>query len=251
MKNPKFWWSFIAFLDAWSIWEIYPPTNRDLIQYFKEQADPAKVDTNFSRIVGQAEALAKVNPEPQRQFGDLMTAIGTNDIQVYFPYIDVHGEENPTYAILNTLQKKASGKIKLGLDLQGGTEFLVSLDTNHLVDLDTNGNKVAMRADERQRLVSQAAEVLRRRVDNLGVAEPIIQPVGVDHIMIQLPGLSQAAQDEAQKNIKRAAFLEFRLHFRLPPEEGKRHHHAGVLFGAEETGQRSYGQIHQTRLPQS
>jgi SecD/SecF fusion protein len=211
MKNPKFWWSFIAFLVAWSIWEIYPPTNRDLVQFFKTEADQTKVNTNFDRIVSQAEALEKVNPEPQRQFGDLMTAIGTNDIQTYFPYIDVHGEEHPTYAILNALQKKAAGKIKLGLDLQGGTEFLVSLDTNHMVNLDTNGNTSAMRADERQRLVSQAAEVLRHRVDNLGVAEPVIQPVGLDHIMIQLPGLSQAAQDEAKKNIQKAAFLEFRL----------------------------------------
>ncbi len=109
------------------------------------------------------------------------------------------------------MQRKAAGKIKLGLDLQGGTEFLVSLDTNHLVDVDTNGNKIALRQDERQRLVSQAAEVLRHRVDRLGVAEPVIQPVGEDHIMIQLPGLSQAAQDEAKQNIQKAAYLEFRM----------------------------------------
>jgi SecD/SecF fusion protein len=211
MKKPKFWWSLIAFLIAWSLWEIYPPTSRDLIHVFQDQADPAKVDTNFTAIVGQAEALAKANPDPQLEFGDLMTAIGTNDIQRYFPYIDVHTDTHPTYAVLNALQRKAAGKIKLGLDLQGGTEFLVSLDTNHLVDVDTNGNKTAMRADERQRLVSQAVEVLRHRVDNLGVAEPVIQPVGLDHIMIQLPGLSQAAQDEARRNIQKAAYLEFRL----------------------------------------
>src|SRR5262249_32284499 len=54
-------------------------------------------------------------------------------------------------------------------------------------------------------------EVLRRRVDRLGVAEPIIQPAGADRIMIQLPGLSQAEQDEARKNIEKAAYLEFRL----------------------------------------
>jgi SecD/SecF fusion protein len=211
MKNPKFWWSFIAFLVAWSFWEIYPPTSRDLIQVFQDQADPVKVDTNFTSIVARAQALEKANPEPQRQFGDLMTAIGTNDIRPYFPYIDARSDEHPTYAVLNALQKKAAGKIKLGLDLQGGTEFLVSLDTNHMVNVDTNGNKTAMRSDERLRLVSQAAEVLRHRVDNLGVAEPVIQPVGFDHIMIQLPGLSQVAQDEARKNIQKAAFLEFRM----------------------------------------
>jgi SecD/SecF fusion protein len=211
MKNSKFWWSFIAFLVAWSVWEIYPPTSRNLIQEFQDQADSVKIDANFKAIVSRAEALEKANPEPQQQFDELMKAIGTNNIQPYFPYIDVHSEDRPTYAILNALQQKAAGKIKLGLDLQGGTEFLVSLDTNHMVNTDTNGNKVAMGSDERTRLVSQAAEVLRRRVDTLGVAEPIIQPVGEDHIMIQLPGLSQAAQDEARRNIQKAAYLEFRL----------------------------------------
>lgn len=209
MKNQKLWWLFIVFIVAWSIWEIYPPTSQDLIQTFVNEADPATKDTNFNAIVARAEAMQKTNSAPEEQFSVLTNAIGTNDIHKYFPYIDIQGEERPTYAIVNEIQKKAAGKIKLGLDLQGGTEFLVSLDTNHLVEVDTNGNKTAMRDDEKVRMVAQAAEVLRHRVDNLGVAEPIIQPVGEDHIMIQLPGLSQAAQDEAKKNIQKAAFLEF------------------------------------------
>jgi SecD/SecF fusion protein len=211
MKNQKLWWAFIAFIVAWSIWEIYPPNGQDLIQTFANEADQSKTNAGFNRIIAEATAMQKTNAEPQEQFGLLMKAIGTNDIRPYFPYIDVQAEERPTYAILNEIQKKAAGKIKLGLDLQGGTEFLVSLDTNHLVEVDTNGNKTAMRTDEKVRMVTQAAEVLRHRVDNLGVAEPVIQPVGEDHIMIQLPGLSQAAQDEAKKNIQKAAFLEFRL----------------------------------------
>ncbi|MGA2176703.1 MAG: protein translocase subunit SecD [Verrucomicrobiota bacterium] len=212
MKKPKFWWALIVFLVAWSLWEIYPPTSGDLIAEFRDQADPAKADATFNKIVDKALALGRANPDPHRQFGNLMAAIGTNDIRPYFSFLDVRNEERPTYAILNVLQKKAAGKIKLGLDLQGGTQFLVSLDTNHMVNVDTNGNKTTlMPAAERARLVSQAAEVLRRRVDNLGVSEPVIQPAGENHIMIQLPGLSQVAQDEAKTNIQKAAYLEFRM----------------------------------------
>jgi SecD/SecF fusion protein len=212
MKKPKFWWALIVFLVAWSLWSMYPPTSENLIKVFNDQADPAKVDATFKQIVEKAQGMETANPDPHREFGDLMAAIGTNNIQPYFPYIDVANEEHPTYALLNMLQRKASGKIKLGIDLQGGTQFLVSLDTNHMVTVDTNGNKtVPMQSEERQRLVSQAAEVLRRRVDNLGVAEPVIQPAGEDHILIQLPGLTQANQDEAKKNIQRAAYLEFRM----------------------------------------
>jgi SecD/SecF fusion protein len=208
MKNHKFWWAFIAFLVAWSLWEINPPTSRDLIQEFRSDADAAKQDATFKKIVDKALALQKENPDPHKQFSELSEAIGTNDIRPYFPYFDVHAEDRPTYAILNILQRKAAGKIKLGLDLQGGTEFLVSLDTNHIAD--TNGSTIS-RSEEHSRLVSQAAEVLRHRVDRLGVAEPVIQPAGENHILIQLPGLSQAAQDEARNNIRKAAFLEFRL----------------------------------------
>ena len=209
MKKPKYWWALIVFLVAWSLWEIYPPTTQNLILEFKNDVDATKVDATFNKIVETAEALEKADPDPHRQFADLMTAIGTNDIRPYFTFADVHADENPTYALLNQLQRRAAGKIKLGLDLQGGTEFLVSLDTNHIQAADTNATKAS--SVERQRLVSQAAEVLRRRVDSLGVAEPVIQPSGENHILIQLPGLSRANQDEASNNISKAAYLEFRM----------------------------------------
>src|ERR1700733_1774380 len=157
MKKPKFWWAFIVFLVAWSLWEMSPPTNQNLINEFNDQADPAKTDATFKKIVQTAQEMEKADTDPHRQFGDLMTAIGTNDIRPYFPYFDVRSEEHPTYAILNILQRKAAGKIKLGLDLQGGTEFLVSLDTNHIQASDTNA--AAVSTAEKQRLVSQAAEV--------------------------------------------------------------------------------------------
>ncbi|MGO8699404.1 MAG: protein translocase subunit SecD [Limisphaerales bacterium] len=212
MKKPKYWWSFIVLLVAWSLFEIYPPSNQNLITTFADQADPAKKDATFNKIVDTALELQKANPDPHRQFSNLREAIGTNNVQPYFPLLDVRNDDNPTYSILNALQRRAAGKIKLGLDLQGGTQFLVSLDTNHLVVTDTNSSKTSLMAsDERQRLVSQAAEVLRRRVDGLGVAEPVIQPQGENHIAIQLPGLSQAAQDEAKINIRKAAYLEFRM----------------------------------------
>ena len=58
--------------------------------------------------------------------------------------------------------------------------------------------------------LSQAVEVLRKRVDQFGVAEPVIQPEGSDRISIQLPGLSKAQmQDDARISIQKAAYLEF------------------------------------------
>ncbi len=206
MKKPKLWWALIVFLVAWSLWEMNPPSNRDLIAEFNDDATPGNSQAAFQKIVDSARDAQKKSPDAHREFADLMAAIGTNDIRPLFPNFDVHTEENPTRAIVNLLQRKAAGKIKLGLDLQGGTEFRVSLDTNHI----QGGTNAASGSDTRSRAISQAVEVLRRRVDRLGVAEPVLQPDGEDHILIQLPGLSQAEIDDATKSIQRPAYLEFR-----------------------------------------
>src|SRR5207302_11145222 len=105
-----------------------------------------------------------------KAYENLKEAIGTNDITKYFPfYTDAKTEVQPTTFILNRLQHEAAGKIKLGLDLQGGTSFLMEMDTNTLAEMDTNhaGNA----CDVRAAALSQAVEVLRRRVDRFGVAE--------------------------------------------------------------------------------
>ncbi len=205
MKKPKLWWALIVFLVAWSLWEMNPPSNRDLIAEFNDEATPGKSEATFQKIVQSARDAQKKSPDAHREFADLMAATGTNDLRPLFPNFDVHSEEAPNRAILNLLQRKAAGKIKLGLDLQGGTEFRVSLDTNH-IQVGTNVSA----SDTRQRAISQAVEVLRRRVDRLGVAEPLIQPEGESHILIQLPGLSQAGIEDATRSIQKAAYLEFR-----------------------------------------
>ncbi|MEO6183255.1 MAG: protein translocase subunit SecD [Verrucomicrobiota bacterium] len=197
MKRNNFWKAaLVVFLVVWSLWESNPPRGRNLIEQFKN--DSVKSDATFSNIVARAEELTKTNSA--RAYGNLKEAIGTNDIRPYFPFIDTKAELNPNLAILNRLQKAAAGKIKLGLDLQGGTSFLVGMDTSKLE-----------KSEDRERVLSQAVEVLRRRVDKFGVAEPLIQPAGNDRILIQLPGLSEELKEEYKRKIETAAFLEFRL----------------------------------------
>jgi SecD/SecF fusion protein len=59
--------------------------------------------------------------------------------------------------------------------------------------------------------LSQAIEVLRKRIDRFGVAEPIIQSAGGNRILIQLPGLSESDKQSAEEQIKKKAYLEFRM----------------------------------------
>jgi SecD/SecF fusion protein len=192
-------WRFVLVLVvvAWSLIELYPPKGRDLVVYFRERAVNTRDDT-FSNIVAKAQALQKTMPE--KPYDNLLEAVGTNDLTKYFPFFEAKNETHPTTYVLNRLQREAAGRIRLGLDLQGGTSFRVRMDTSSLTN--TSDTSAAL---------GQAVEVLRKRVDKFGVAEPIIQPEGSDHILVQLPGLSAADQESAMIAIKRPAFLEFRL----------------------------------------
>ena len=190
----------------WSLYEVMPPTSRDLVGEFSRRAQ--NQDAAFKGILAQTADLRKAGTN---EFAALQLAAGTNDLQKYFKNIfpSAANQIHPNLFILNRLQREASGKIKLGLDLQGGTSFLVEMDTNVLFSADTNG--VSQRSDVTSAALSQAVEVLRKRIDRFGVAEPIIQSAGGNRILIQLPGLSQADKDSAKQQIQKTAYLEFRM----------------------------------------
>jgi SecD/SecF fusion protein len=197
MNRNNFWRStLVVLVILWSLYELYPPQGRDLLVFFREKAvnrDPA-----FTTLYQKAQALQKATPE--KPYDNLAQAIGTNDITRYFPAFGAKDQLRPTSYILNRLQREAAGRIRLGLDLQGGTSFLVEMDTNRLAQ-----------AADASTALSHAVEVLRKRVDKFGVAEPLILPQGNDRILVQLPGLSAADQETAKSAIQKAAFLEFRM----------------------------------------
>src|SRR5882762_7902006 len=96
-------------------------------------------------------------------------------------------------------------KIQLGLDIQGGTSFLIRL---------MGGDKEVNKG-----MLDQAVEVIRKRIDYFGVSEPVISPVGNDRILVQIPGLDTAKIQEAREQLSRVAKLEFRLVY---PDNGER-----------------------------
>ena len=96
-------------------------------------------------------------------------------------------------------------KIALGLDIQGGTSFLIRL---------VPGDKPITKG-----MLDQAVEVIRKRVDVFGISEPIISPVGADRILLQIPGLDTAKIQEARDQLSRVAKLEFRLVY---PDNGQK-----------------------------
>ena len=96
-----------------------------------------------------------------------------------------------------------AGKIQLGIDLKGGTSFLIVL----VGEPNDQGEVRAITPT----MVQQAMEVIRKRVDKMGTAEPVITPSGTDRILVQIPGLDPQKLAETREQLKKVAKLEFRL----------------------------------------
>lgn len=94
---------------------------------------------------------------------------------------------------------------KLGLDLQGGSQLTVQIKTTKDVPEITTKEQEAVQ------------KVIEGRINPEGVSETIIQPVGADQILVQLPGVNDPREAEAL--LGKVAKLEFRK--QKPGSEGQ------------------------------
>lgn len=207
-------WISVVLAVGLSLLAAYPPTDRELLPVVESHARGK--DKDFEDALGRARervaagvsefvALQEaINNHPT------VTAQGTPTVaplnfRKYFPDIKIRDEEGRltntasfNNALLLQLQRKAAGKIPLGLDLKGGSSFLLEVQS----EPDKPVDSVAM---------EEAKTVMMRRVDALGLAEPIVQVVGENRILIQMPGASEAERQRAKDIVQRPAYLEFRL----------------------------------------
>ena len=88
-------------------------------------------------------------------------------------------------------------RINLGLDLRGGMHLLLRINTEDLKE------------EARKGAIDRAVEILRNRIDEFGVNEPVIQKQGEQEIIVQLPGVTD--RQRALEIVGKTAFLEFKL----------------------------------------
>jgi preprotein translocase subunit SecD len=87
--------------------------------------------------------------------------------------------------------------LKRGLDLQGGMHLALELDQSKQVSADPKKD------------LDLALTVLRKRIDEFGVEEPVVQKVGDGRIVVELAGITDPAR--AKAIVQRSAFLEFKI----------------------------------------
>jgi preprotein translocase subunit SecD len=86
---------------------------------------------------------------------------------------------------------------KLGLDLQGGIHLSL--------ELDESGGPVPNKSDA----IDRALKVIRTRIDEFGVAEPLVQREGSSRIVVELAGLDDPQR--AIEIVRKNAYLEFQM----------------------------------------
>ncbi|CAJ0592295.1 unnamed protein product [Cylicocyclus nassatus] len=88
-----------------------------------------------------------------------------------------------------------AGSLKQGLDLQGGTHIVLEAEDSATGTADNDA-------------VERAKQILERRINEMGLSEPLVQREGARRIIIELPGVKDP--DEAIKRIGKTAVLEFK-----------------------------------------
>ena len=87
--------------------------------------------------------------------------------------------------------------LREGLDLQGGIHMSLEPDESKGV--------IANKSDA----IDRALTVVRTRIDAFGVTEPVVQKVGTDRILVELPGVDDPAR--ARSIVEQSAFLQFQI----------------------------------------
>ena len=92
-----------------------------------------------------------------------------------------------------------SNGVSLGLDLQGGMHLVLEVE-------DTEGT---MTPEGRADATDRALKIIRTRIDEFGVEEPLIQKAGADRIIVELAGIQD--ESRAKDILQQTAFLQFYL----------------------------------------
>jgi preprotein translocase subunit SecD len=87
--------------------------------------------------------------------------------------------------------------LKRGLDLAGGMHLALEVDESR--------GAVANKSDA----LDRALKVVRTRIDQFGVTEPVVQKSGDDRIVVELPGIDDPQR--AQEVVQKSAFLQFQI----------------------------------------
>ena len=237
MTSRTWFWKVAVSLVALvcAIYEFYPiaPTPlEDFVptQVINQQAEFAKIHqeaktrvANSKNATAEADAKAVSYYQALRDIGEGKGRATPVDLRPFFfeekDFIREPDQNKRNVIVLKQLLLRSQGRLKLGLDLQGGVSFTLKVDPT---GVETGGKSSKdTKSISNAEMVNQAVQVMEQRVNQFGVAEPVLRPVGDLSLEIQLPGEDAANNPDVIDALKKPAKLEFRQVYRgrTPSEE--------------------------------
>ena len=189
---------------VWSVISFLPFNDVDFATYLSNEVSANKED--FNRMLETAKQEVDAGEVPSvyvalRQMGDADQV----DFSTFFPHVNLKDIKNLGHrneVLLKYLYSKSKGRLKRGLDLEGGVSFTLEM---HQPEGDVTDDYI------RREELSKAIDIMANRIDGLGVSEPVIRAVGDDRIEIQMPGLDLRQNPDVVDAVKKPARLEFKM----------------------------------------
>jgi len=174
-------WKLVASLAliGWAVVQLIPVQDEPFVGYVRSHATAKQAE--FAKLLDEAAARKK-NLQAPSEFVALKQ-IGKErrlDLTQYFPEIrleeSLRNVEKRNDILLAELLRRSRGRLQLGLDLKGGVAFTLEA-------VDSPGEQL----DEyqRQEKLQKAIDIISARINGLGVAEPVLRPIGKNRIEVQ------------------------------------------------------------------
>lgn len=164
-----------------------------------------KLVRDYDQILGDAAAMMDREEDPVRaEFLALQAAARGSEDEPAIPlykYVPITGVPQASNAlVISHVREKARATLRKGLDLGGGTEFILGFDEDSVPEDRTV-----------EQITNQIVEIMRNRVDTMGVVEPEIKPLGGSSISLTMPTTTEGRKAEIRETITQTAKLTFHL----------------------------------------
>jgi len=200
---------------AWASSQLLPLQDQAFVDYVRTNASAKSAD--FGKLLEEAAARKKALQAPSEFVA--LKQLGRErrmDLTQFFPHIRLEESlkniEKRNDILLGELLRLSRSPLQLGLDLKGGVAFTLEAVESPGENLDSL---------QRQEKLQKSIEIIGARINGLGVAEPVLRPIGENRIEIQLPGVSTKDNPDVVDQVKAPARLDFRMiHASLVPGPG-------------------------------
>ena len=205
MKTPFLLRSLFAVaVVAVFVWSMFPMTQTDFYDTFRSISQNAD-DPELVSLIDDAKAKQKADikeyPYPSKAIDAAANDKGGVELKKFLPENVIKNSKIKTNAdVISMIRKRSAGALHLGIDLNGGAEFMLEL---------TPVGEDAEKDFEKFR--DNAIETIRKRLEAQNYLECEIAPAGGKLISVRVPTISDDEKAKLEQLILRSAKLEFRL----------------------------------------